>query len=139
MKLYAQVILAGIMVFFVLFFHVSCDSDDETLVGSEKDIRLIKDVHFTVTEREVSSNKLKASALVKNTGTTKITPPWYIDGEFYADSTKKLILGGDATTINVPLDKDVEAMWTLEFSSSDIAEGSYPDFIVTNMRAYYKE
>jgi len=64
---------------------------------------------------------------------------WYIDGEFYADSTKKLILGGDVTSMNIPLNTGVETIWTLELSDPNIAEGSYPDFVVANLRAYYRE
>ncbi|RKY90360.1 MAG: hypothetical protein DRQ01_09300, partial [Ignavibacteriae bacterium] len=76
---------------------------------------------------------------VKNTGSADITPPWYIEGQFYADSTLTLKLGGDNTRITVPLEPGVQTLWSLTFSDPNIAEGDYPNFRVSNMRAYYNE
>ena len=137
MKMNKKVILAIIMAFSAILFSVSCDNDN--VVGSDEGVIQINDVVFTVTDRTVSSNKLTATGTVKNTGSSKISPLWYIDGEFYADSNKTLILGGDVRSMNIPLNAGVETIWTLELSDPDIAEGNYPDFVVANLRAYYKD
>lgn len=120
-----------------VLFLFSCDNDN--VVGSDEGVIQINNVVFTVTDRTVSSNKLTATGTIKNNGSSKISPLWYIDGEFYADSTQKLILGGDVTSMNIPLNAGVETIWTLELSDPDIAEGNYPEFVVTNLRAYYRD
>lgn len=117
----------------------SCEENGSTVVGSDEGITIINRVSFTVTEREVSSSSLKASGRVKNTGTSKITSPFYVEGQFYEDSTLNLKLGGDNTQIGVPLEPGVETIWTLTFSDPDISEGNYPNFSVSNLRAFYRE
>ena len=121
----------------LIFLGSSCENN--TVVGSDEGITVINNVSFTITELETSSSSLKASGTVKNTGSSKITSPWYIEGQFYADSTLSLKLGGDNTQIGVPLETGVATIWTLEFSNPDISEGNYPNFRVSNLRAFYNE
>ena len=128
-----------LLAIFLSFTFIGSSCETDPIVGSDQGITVINNVSFTITEREVSSNSLKASGTVKNTGSIKITSPWYIEGQFYADSTLTLKLGGNNTRISVPLETGVETIWTLEFSSSNISEGNYPNFRVSNMRAFYNE
>ncbi len=95
MKLFARYLPGLLVTVLGALFLFSCDND--TVVGSDEGIIQIDAVVFTVTGRSVSSNKLSASGIVKNTGSSRISPMWYIDGEFYADSKKTLIFSGDAT------------------------------------------
>jgi hypothetical protein len=114
----------------------SCESDP--IVG-DPGVPVISNVSFKITALDVSSDKLTASGTARNNSSVRITPPWNIEGQFYADSTLTLKLGGDVTRITVPLENGVETLWTLQFSSSNISEGNYPNFRVSGMRAYYDE
>ena len=128
------------MILSVLLLITSCDENSSsTVVGSDEGNTVINNVSFKVTQLEVSSSSLKASGTVKNTGSSKITSPWYIEGQFYADSTLSLKLGGNNTRIGVPLESGIETIWTITFSDPNIAEGDYPNFRVSNFRAYYIE
>jgi hypothetical protein len=129
-------LIAGIL-FSLLLIGASCEEGNSTVVGSNQGNTDINNVSFTVTELEVSSSSLKASGTVENTGSSTITSPWYVEAQFYADSTLTLKLGGNRTQIGVPLESGVQTLWSITFSSQNIAEGDYPNFRVSNMRAYY--
>jgi hypothetical protein len=123
---------------FLLITGSSCDEEGgSTVVGTTQGNTDINNVSFTVTELEVTSSSLQASGTVKNTGNKTITSPWYIEAQFYADSTYSLKLGGNRTQIGVPLEAGLQTIWTITFSDPDIAEGDYPNFRVSNFRAYY--
>jgi len=123
---------------FLLVTGSSCDDEGgSTVVGNTQGNTDINYVSFTVTELEVSSSSLKASGTVKNNGNKTITSPWYVETQFYADSTLSLKLGGNRTRIGVPLEVGVQTVWSITFSDPDIAEGNYPNFRVSNFRAYY--
>ena len=122
---------------YLIFIGSSCETSDP-IVG-DPGVPVITNVSFTVTALNVSSDKLTATGTVKNNSSVKITPPWNIEGQFYADSTLTLKLGGDVTRITIPLEHGVETLWTLEFSNSNISEGNYPNFRVSGLRAYYDE
>ena len=134
-------IMFSAIIFSLTFLGSSCENGDgnNTIVGTTQGNTNINNVSFTITELEVFSNSLKVSGTVKNTGSADITPPWYIEGQFYADSTLTLKLGGDNSRINIPLEPGVKTLWSLTFSDPNIAEGDYPHFRVSNMRAYYNE
>ena len=122
---------------YLLLISASCETSDP-IVG-DPGVPTINNVSFTVTELSVSNDRLTASGKVRNNSSVKITPPWYVEGQFYTDSTLTLKLGGDVTQISVPLEKGVETLWTLQYSSQNISEGNYPSFRVSNLRAYYNE
>ncbi len=134
-------IMFSVIILSLTFLGSSCENGNGngTIVGSTQGNTNINNVSFIITELEVFSNSLKASGTVKNTGSANITPPWYIEGQFYADSTLTLKLGGDNTRITVPLEPGVQTLWSLTFSDPNIAEGDYPNFRVSSMRAYYNE
>jgi hypothetical protein len=123
--------------FSLLLLGASCEEGNSTVVGSNQGNTDITNVSFTVTQLVGSSSSLKASGTVKNTGSVQIKSPWYVECQFYADSTLTLKLGGNRTQISVPLEPGVETLWSITFSSQNIAEGDYPNFRVSNMRAYY--
>jgi hypothetical protein len=122
---------------YLIFIGASCESSDP-IVG-DPGVPVITNVSFKITALNVSSDRLSASGTVRNNSSVKITPPWNIEGQFYADSTLTLKLGGDVTRISVPLERGVETLWTLDFSSQNISEGNYPNFRVSGLRAYYNE
>jgi len=116
------------------FLGSSCEQDP--VIGPDPGKDPIR-VSFTITSQLVTSTKLSVSGKVKNTGSSTITAYWYIEGQFYADNTYSLLLGGDVTTINLPLNPGVETLWNLELSDPDIAEGNYPNFALKDLVAYY--
>lgn len=116
------------------FLGSSCEEDP--IIGPDPGKDPIS-VSFTVTSQQVTSTKLSVSGKVKNTGSSTITAHWFVEGQFYSDNTYTLLLGGDVTTINLPLNPGVETLWNLELSDPDIAEGNYPNFAVKDLVAYY--
>ena len=116
------------------FIGSSCEEDP--IIGPDPGKDPIR-VSFTITSRVVTSTSLTVSGKVKNIGSSTITAYWYIEGQFYEDNTFTLLLGGDVTTINVPLNPGVETLWNLKLSDPDIAEGNYPNFAVKDLVAYY--
>ncbi len=116
------------------FLGSSCEQDP--VIGPDPGKDPIR-VTFTITSQLVTSTRLSVSGKVKNTGSSTITAYWYIEGQFYADNTYALLLGGDVTTINLPLNPGVETLWNLELSDPDIAEGNYPNFALKDLVAYY--
>ena len=87
----------------------------------------------------VTNSGLKATGTITNIGDTTILAPWYVEAEFYEDSTFSFILGGDQQYHDVNLYVNVGRPWTLEFSSSDIVESNYTDFAIKNFRAFIKK
>ena len=87
----------------------------------------------------MTSTTLTVRGSVINTGTTKVSSPWYIEGMFYSDTNFTTILGGANQTINVPLESGVNYNWTLSFSSSDILESEFPNFGFRNLRGYINQ
>ena len=103
---------------------ISCNNT----IGSD-DVNELTNLEFTIDdEKEVTSTARIVKGSVINTGTTKVSAPWYIEGMFYSDTNFTTILGGASQTINVPLESGVNYNWTLSFSSSDILESEYPNF-----------
>jgi len=138
MKTFKYSMIISSVIIFLLITGSSCnDESGNTVVGTTQGNTDINYVSFIVTELEVSSSSLKASGTVKNNGNKTITSPWHIEAQFYADSTFSLKLGGNRTQIGVPLEAGVQTVWSITFSDPDIAEGNYPNFRVTNFRAYY--
>ena len=108
-------------------------------IGSD-DVNELTNLEFTIdNEKEVTSTALIVKGSVINTGTTKVSSPWHIEGMFYSDTNFTTILGGANQTINVPLESGVNYNWTLSFSSSDIVESGYPAFGFRNLRGYINQ
>ena len=74
--------------------------------------------------------------MITNTGDTTILALWWVEAEFYSDSTFTLILGGDQQSFNVNLQTGVSTQWTLNYSSQDKVESAYPNFAINNFRAF---
>ena len=77
------------------------------------------------------------TGMITNTGDITILAPWWVEAEFYSDSTFTLILGGDQQSFNVNLQSGVSIQWTLSYSDPDKVEfESYPYFAIDNFRAF---
>ena len=84
-----------------------------------------------------TNETLQVTGMITNTGDTTILAPWWVEAEFYSDSTFTLILGGDQQSFNVNLQPGVSIQWTLSYSDPDKVEfESYPYFAIDNFRAF---
>ncbi len=134
MRTYNISLVTMLVIAALTFLGSSCEQDP--VIGPDPGKDPIR-VTFTVTSQQVTSTKLSVSGKVKNTGSSTITAHWFVEGQFYADNTYSLLLGGDVTTINLPLNPGVETLWNLELSDPNIAEGNYPNFAIKDLVAYY--
>ena len=124
-----------ILVILSILLLISCNNT----IGSD-DVNELTNLEFTIDdEKEVTSTALIVKGSVINTGTTKVSSPWYIEGMFYSDINFTTIFGGANQTINFPLESGVDYNWTLSFSSSDITESDYPNFGFRNLRGYINQ
>lgn len=133
--------MKGMLVIAVLmtFALVSCDADPgSNIVGSGNDTP-INGVTFTVdtTYLDASgSGQLVARGLVKTT--VSIVAPWYVEGQFYSDTTWSTKLGGNNTRIDVPLSPGQSTFWTIYFYTSAVDVRQFPNFGIHDLRAIYK-
>lgn len=128
-------LLIGITVCFIML--ISCG---DGVIGSKSN-STINHIEWSLDSNGyvVTNSGLKATGIITNIGDTTILAPWYVEAEFYKDSTFSFILGGDQQYHDVNLYVNVGRPWTLEFSSSDIVESNYTDFAIKNFRAFIKK
>lgn len=124
---------------FALVGFGSCDpSAGSAVVGSGNDTQ-ITGTSFTVdtTYMDASgSGQLVARGLVK--ASVKIGPPWYVEAQFYSDSTLSTKLGGANSRMDVSLSPGQSTYWTIRFYTSTVDIRQFPDFGVGDLRAIYK-
>jgi hypothetical protein len=82
--------------------------------------------------------RLVAKGTVRNNGSSGVTSPWYIEGQFYTDGTFLTKLGGNYTQVGVPLSGGQQTIWTLTFSSGNTDVRQYSGFRVGDLRGTYK-
>ena len=123
-----------ILIIISIILLINCNNT----IGSD-DVIELTNLEFTIDEKKVTSTALIVKGSVINTGITKVSSPWYIEGMFYSDSNFTTILGGASQTINVPLESGVNYNWTLSFSSSDFLESEYQNFGFRNLRGYINQ
>jgi hypothetical protein len=126
----------------VLFFGMSfiaflCEpAKQDPVVGSNKDVE-ISGLAFIIDRSYVSGTTMYVNGTVRNNASGTITPPWYVEGQFYSDSTHSLKLGGANVQINVPLSQGQSTLWNLAYTPALSAQ-YYPNFKVGDLRAVYK-
>ena len=124
-----------ILIFTLLF--IGCE-DLHELIGSP-DVVEINNVNFNVNLYKIGPNYLRVSGEITNMGDTVITPPWYVEGMFYTDSTFTTTLGGDRERINYALHPGVSTTWNLYLCAHGVVYSDYPDFAINNLRAYKEQ
>jgi len=117
---------------------ISCD-EGETTVGSNQDTS-IPNLSFTVdtTYLDSQNSRLVAKGSAKNNGSSQVTSPWYVECQFYTNSSKNIKLGGNYTQIGVPLSNGQSTFWTITYSSTNVNVNDYPNFAVGDLRGIYK-
>ena len=104
--------------------------------GNGFNLTTINDVEWTLDEYTFSNTSLTATGIITNVGDTTILAPWFVEANYYSDSTFVTILGGNQQSFNVNLQSGVSTYWTLNYSSSDIVESNYPNFAIKDFRAF---
>ena len=128
------VVFLGLIFSVMVFIAGSCE--ESNAIGSEDDIAIAGTIfHLDTTYTYI--DQLIAEGTVENNGSQTITPTWYIEGQFYADSSFVVKLGGANLSFNYPLETGVTTHWRLEFTSDVIDVTEYPNFAVSNLRALY--
>jgi hypothetical protein len=123
---------------FVIFFSFSCKPVTNPEVGSSQDTPIPNAV-VTIDTTYIEYTSLCAKGKVKNNGTSSIYPPWYVECQFYSDSTFSLKLGGANTVMQLNLDPGQAILWKINLYSSDFDVRTYPNFRVKDQRAIYKK
>lgn len=118
-------------------FLASCET--EPVVGSTQDTQ-IPNLAFTVdtTYLDNSAGKLVAKGTVRNNANSTVSPPWYVEAQFYTDASLSTKIGGNYTQIGVPLSKGQSTFWTVTYSSSNVDVRNYPNFAVSDLRGAYR-
>ena len=129
-------IITIVAILLTAMFMFSCN--ESNVVGADE-VSVLEDANFEITEYLFTSTELIVKGTVSNDGDDTFYPPWYIEADFYADSTFTTKFGGDRTTINYSLAPGENTLWQLTYSSSLIIESDYPNFAVKNLRAYMEE
>lgn len=128
-----------VMVSVMAFALAACmDNGGSTVVGSGSDTK-IEGATFQVDTTYLDatgSGQLVASGLVK--ASAQVVAPWYVECQFYTDSTLKVKLGGNDTQISVPLSAGQSTFWTIKFYTSTVDVRQFPNFAVGDLRAIYK-
>lgn len=122
---------------FGLFLSYNCEPIEETTVGSPSDTQITR-MAFYVDTTYVSGSSLYTRGRVQNNGSNNIYPTWYVEAQFYTDETYTTKLGGNSTSISVPLSPGQATFWTIGFSSANVDVRKYPGFTVKDLRAVYK-
>lgn len=93
--------------------------------------------HLSNDDAEVKPAIL-AKGRVTNGGTTTVSPPWYVEAQLYTDASFSTKLGGNFTSISVPLSPTQTTFWAISFSTSSVDVRSFPNSKVRDLRAIYK-
>ena len=120
-----------ILIVTILLF-VGCSGG---VIGSENN-ETINDIEWALNEYTFSNTTLTATGMITNTGDTTILATWWVEAEFYSDSTFSVILGGDQQSFDVNLQSGVSTQWTLNYSDPNKTESDYPNFAINNFRAF---
>ena len=121
----------------ILLCLCSC-ADSNHITGSEN-VTEIENVSFSNVVTSITENGLVADGVIKNDSQTlSISPPWYIECQFYYDdnSENTFLIGGESITINNSLSPGISLEWTLVYQTEN--PENYQNFTINDLRAYKK-
>lgn len=121
------------------FILTSCEPVADSTVGSSKDTQ-ISGIIFQIDTVYLDNwrPEIIAKGRAKNSSTYNVSVPWYVEGQFYSDSSFTLKLGGANTKIEVPLSPNQETFWMINFTTENVDLRLYPKATISNVRAIYK-
>lgn len=122
----------------LILLFAFCDSPTNSTVGSNEDIE-INNMSYIIDTTYLESSIFYVKGKVTNLGNSPTESPWYVEAQFYTDSTYRIKLGGSYTKVGVPLEPYQSTFWSLSFSTATVDLNKYPNFRVGDFRAIYKK
>jgi len=118
-----------------LILIIGCENSTSDITGSEN-VDVIEHVNFSNIEKSLTENNLVVNGVLTNSSTSiTISPPWFIECQFYYQNSGNIFLiGGENTTINNSLSPGVSVEWSLSFNVDN--PGQYENFTINDLRAY---
>ena len=92
---------------------------------------------FSNITTSITNNSLVANGFIRNNSQTlTISPPWYIECQFYYtnDSGNTFLIGGENIRINNSLSPSISLEWSLEHQINN--PENYNNFTINDLRAY---
>ena len=118
-----------------LILIIGCENSTSGITGSEN-VDVIEHVNFSNIEKSLTENSLIVAGVLTNSSSSiTISPPWFIECQFYyQNSGNTFLIGGDNTTINNSLLPGVSVEWSLTYNVDN--PGQYENFTINDLRAY---
>ena len=118
-----------------LILIIGCENSTSGITGSEN-VDVIEHVNFSNIEKSLTENSLIVAGVLTNSSSSiTISPPWFIECQFYyQNSGNTFLIGGDNTTINNSLSPGVSVEWSLTYNVDN--PGQYENFTINDLRAY---
>jgi hypothetical protein len=113
----------------------SCEESGD-ITGAEN-VTNIENVSFSNVVTSITENGLVADGVIRNDSQTlSISPPWYIECQFYYDdsSGNTFLISGESIKINNSLSPGISLAWTLEHQIEN--PENYQNFTISDLRAY---
>ena len=128
-------VLSKIIPITLFWFFISCDGTGN-ITGSD-DVSEISYVSFSDITTSITENTLVANGTIRNDSQTlNITPPWYIECQFYYSDTtgNTFLIGGESIRINNSLSPNISLQWSIEYQINN--PENYYYFTINDLRAY---
>ena len=119
----------------IAWLSFSCE-DTDGITGSEN-VSEISFATFSNITNSITENSLVANGIIRNNSEAlNITPPWYIECQFYYadDSGNTFLIGGESIRINNSLSPNISLEWSLEYDIDN--PENYDNFTINDLRAY---
>ena len=119
----------------VVGFYISCE-EAGGITGSENVTEILY-VSFSNITTSITNNSLIANGVIRNNSQTlTISPPWYIECQFYYtdESGNTFLIGGENIRINNSLSPNISLEWSLEHQINN--PENYNNFTINDLRAY---
>ena len=118
-----------------LILIISCENSTSEITGSEN-VDVIEHVNFSNIEKSLTENSLIVAGVLTNSSTSiTISPPWFIECQFYyQNSGNTFLIGGESTAINNSLSPGVSVEWSMSYNVDN--PGQYENFTINDLRAY---
>ncbi|MAQ86703.1 MAG: hypothetical protein CMG23_00630 [Candidatus Marinimicrobia bacterium] len=118
-----------------LILIISCENSTSEITGSEN-VDVIEHVNFSNIEKSLTENSLSVAGVLTNSSSSiTISPPWFIECQFYyQNSGNTFLIGGENMTINNSLSPGVSVEWSMSYNVDN--PGQYENFTINDLRAY---
>ena len=118
-----------------LILIIGCENSTSGITGSEN-VDVIEHVNFSNIEKSLTENSLIVAGVLTNSSSSiTISPPWFIECQFYyQNSGNTFLIGGENMTINNSLSPGVSVEWSMSYNVDN--PGQYENFTINDLRAY---